>query len=235
MSTKKDEVRGREIAVLSLWHWRLPTGIFTCDGAVACSSWSMASCSFWVPSGYAQCLSSVHAPGCLEATLGHAKLDLINSASQQGLLSWPHSRSPHASSSRKELPCVEPAGPASALNSYWPAEGHERCSLWPFQNSSSMLLYVVFLPFGITSSEEAFLLSILYEWLFHDFSFKQGTGMWGGKGQLVRLSEGWPNLQRGVQASLLDSCFGPQHGWPWKLPCAALLHLCCHQKPSKVI
>lgn len=124
MNTKKYEVRGREIAVLSLWHWRLPTGIFTCDGAVACSSWSMASCSFWVPSGYAQCLSSVHAPGCLEATLGHAKLDLIYSASQQGLLSWPHSRSPHASSSWKELPCVEPAGPASALNSYWPAEGH---------------------------------------------------------------------------------------------------------------
>lgn len=46
------------------------------------------SCSLRVPSGYAQCLSSVHAPGCLEATLGHAKLDLIYSASQQGL-SWP--------------------------------------------------------------------------------------------------------------------------------------------------
>lgn len=35
------------------------------------------SWSLWVPSGYAQYLSSIHAPGCLEATLGHAKLDLV--------------------------------------------------------------------------------------------------------------------------------------------------------------
>lgn len=32
-------------------------------------------------------MSSVHAPGCLEATLGHAMLDLIYPACQQGLLS----------------------------------------------------------------------------------------------------------------------------------------------------
>lgn len=80
-------------------------------------------CSLWVPAGYAQCLSSAHAPGCLEATLGHAKFDLIYSASQQGLSSWPHSHSTHDLNSWKELCCVEPAGPASALNSYWPAEG----------------------------------------------------------------------------------------------------------------
>lgn len=78
------------------------------------------SWSLWVPSGYAQYLSSIHAPGCLEATLGHAKLDLICPASQQGLSSWPHSHS----NSWKELPCVELAGPASALNSYWPAKCH---------------------------------------------------------------------------------------------------------------
>lgn len=73
---------GREIAVLSLWHWRLPRGIFTCDGAVA-GVW--LSCSLWMPSGYTQCLSSAHDPECLEATLGHAKLDLIYSASQSKL------------------------------------------------------------------------------------------------------------------------------------------------------
>lgn len=49
------------------------------------------------------------------------------------------------------------------------------------------------------------LFSTLYECLFHDFSFKQGTGMWGEKGQLRGCQRNSP-ICRGVQASLLDSC-----------------------------
>lgn len=66
----------------------------------------------------------------------------------------------------------------------------------------------MFFTFEITSSEEAFLLSFQ---LYMNVSSmtspsSRALGHGGGeKGQLVRLSEGQPNLQRCMQASLLNS------------------------------
>ena len=70
-------------------------------------------------------LSSVHASGCLEATWGHAKPDLIYPASQQGLSSWPRGHTNHdCVTPGRELPCLEPAGQASQVSSHRPATCH---------------------------------------------------------------------------------------------------------------
>lgn len=54
-----------------------------------------------------------------------------------------------------------------------------------------------------------------------------GGGGGVGKGQLVRLSEGQPSLQRGMQASLLDSCCYNVH-----LSVLAMdIALCCTSAP----
>lgn len=53
------------------------------------------------------------------------------------------------------------------------------------------------------------------------------VGVEVGKGQLVRLSEGQPSLQRGMQASLLDSCCYNVH-----LSMLAMdIALCCTSAP----
>lgn len=96
---------------------------------------------------------------------------------------------------------------------------------------------LVFLPFEIPSSEEAFLLSSqLYRNVSSMTSPSSKALGCGGKGtacEAVRGTAQFAEMHASQPARFLLSQCEPQHGWPWTLPCAALWHLCCHHRAKQ--